>query len=184
MEPLAHIPPEAFIAQIKTHPAVSVLAVLTGESGAGKTTWCTRLIEAARNQGMRCSGVISPPVFHLGEKTGIRLVNVSTGESRLLGRLRGEIDPHAPTRKWAFDEAVLAWGNKILSKDDACDLLLVDELGPLEFQHASGLQAGFLALERKNYRLGVAVVRPGLLAAARARWDVHFLIMLEVSPGR
>ena len=50
------------------------------------------------------------------------------------------------------------------------ELLLIDELGPLEFRGEGGFIAGFAAIDARHYRLAVVVVRPELLDAARQRW--------------
>ena len=39
------------------------LAIISGPSGAGKTTWCLRLAEKARGLGLEVAGLISQPVM-------------------------------------------------------------------------------------------------------------------------
>jgi len=49
-------------------------------------------------------------------------------------------------------------------------LLIVDELGPLEFIHAKGWLSGLVALDSFRYRLALVVIRPELMEAAQTRW--------------
>ena len=58
----------------------------------------------------------------------------------------------------------------MLEKLPPGELLLIDELGPLEFRGEGGFIAGFAAIDARHYRLAVVVVRPELLDAARQRW--------------
>jgi hypothetical protein len=51
-----------------------------------------------------------------------------------------------------------------------CGLLVVDELGPLEFERAQGWLSGLTALDSGEYELGLVVIRPELMGAALARW--------------
>ena len=156
------------------------LALLTGGRGAGKTRWCEALVRAARDAGLSVSGLLSPPVLTDGVKTGIDLLGVATGERRRLAeRARADL-PGTEGLGWRFAPEALALGNVLLARVAACDLLLVDELGPLEFGRASGFTAAFDLLDSRSFRLAVVVVRPALVAAARARWPwAEYLWELE-----
>lgn len=146
------------------------LALLTGGRGAGKTRWCEALARAGRDAGLAVAGLVSPPVLAGGEKTGIDLLDVASGERRLLAERARADFPGTAGLGWRFDPEALALGNALLSRVHTCDLLLVDELGPLELGRGSGLTAAFGLLDARRYRLAVVVVRPALVAAASARW--------------
>jgi nucleoside-triphosphatase THEP1 len=45
------------------------------------------------------------------------------------------------------------------------DVLVIDELGPLEFDLQTGWTASFEVLRRKRYRLALIVIRPECLDA-------------------
>ena len=49
-------------------------------------------------------------------------------------------------------------------------MLIVDELGPLEFIEGRGWMNGLNALDSRNYRMAVATLRPSLLENAAQRW--------------
>ena len=102
----------------------------------------------------RVAGLLSPAVMQDGQKTGIFLEDLNSGEQRLLAI--DPLTPHAnfvrasspfgrgesvhtfPVGKWLFDPQVLRWGNAVLASCPPCDLLIVDELGPLEFNVGKG----------------------------------------------
>jgi nucleoside-triphosphatase THEP1 len=151
------------------------LLLLSGESGVGKTAWCTQLIYEAGSSGISLVGIISPAVFENGIKTGIDLVMLHTGERRRLAGRRNDHSsaqlPGSPiTLDWFFDPWVLEWGNRHLSKLPKGDLLILDELGPLEFTKNAGLTAGLVLIDSCRFRLMCVVVRPALLAMAQSRW--------------
>lgn len=158
----------------------STLGFMTGGRGAGKTRWCEALARAGRDAGLAVAGLVSPPVLAGGEKTGIDLLDVASGERRRLAeRARTDL-PGTEGLGWRFDPETLSFGNSLLARIDTCDLLLVDELGPLEFGRGSGLTAAFELLDARRYRLAVIVVRAALVATARVRWPwVSFLWELE-----
>jgi len=153
------------------------LYLLTGEIGAGKTTFCRQLALQARSCGWQAAGLLSPARMENGKKTGILLEDIGSREQRLLA-----IDPLASpggkdksvfsfaVGKWRFDPQVLQWGNAVLANCSPCNLLIVDELGPLEFNHGQGLSAAFELLSVGQYWVSCVVIRPALLEVARARW--------------
>lgn len=162
-------------------PMPANLFIITGPREAGKTVFCRHLIEAARTAGWRVGGMLCPAMFENDRKTGIEAEALHTGLRLQLASLRRADQPQSGlvTRRWQFDAEVLTWGNRMLGSATPCDLLVVDELGPLEFERDEGWTAGLAALDGGNYRSGVVVIRPELLDAARHRWPAAEVIIIE-----
>jgi len=144
--------------------------IITGWRGAGKTSLCKTVITQAKRLDWDIAGVLSPAVFEHGEKTGIEIVNLRTGETRLLARSTRFTDSPLKTTGWAFDQKNTEWGNEILRDAASCDLLIVDELGPLELERQQGWLMGIHAIDSGNYRIAMVVIRPELLSIAIQRW--------------
>lgn len=153
------------------------LLLITGLSGAGKSIWCTRLARHARDQGFSVKGILSPAVFKDGQKVAIDMINVATGERRRLANLRNRTPARLMTTQWQFDPDVIAWGNEVLSADPTCDLLIVDELGPLEFVRREGLMEGLRLIDERRYKVACVAVRPSLLQEAQQRWPSAQVVM-------
>ncbi len=161
--------PEVIVAAWSAFPEGS-LALLTGGRGAGKSRWCDALAHAGRDAGLAVAGFVSPPVLVDGEKAGIDILDISSGQRRRLAEPARADLPGTQGLGWRFDPEALAFGNKLLGRIDSCDLLIIDEVGPLELRRGSGLTATFALLDARHYRLAVVVVRPALVAAMRVRW--------------
>lgn len=146
------------------------LYLLTGPIGAGKTTYCRQLAESARSRGWRVAGLLSPAWIKAGLKTGILLEDLDSGEQRRLAFSAPTPQSDLRVGKWYFDTQVIAWGQQILSSCPPCDLLIVDELGPLEFNNGQGLSSAFELLSAGQYRVGYVVIRPTLIETACDRW--------------
>ncbi|MEJ2013611.1 MAG: nucleoside-triphosphatase [Anaerolineales bacterium] len=144
--------------------------ILTGERGAGKTLWCSRLGNATRELDLILGGVLSPGVYEKDQRVAINLQDLTTGGVRRLAVKRsGEGASHS-TLNWSFDEETLSWGNQILSTLGEVDLLILDEIGPLELLHGNGLHTALQLIDRGRYRTAIIVVRPSLLEQASQRW--------------
>ena len=153
---------------------------MTGEIQSGKTSLCLEIVEHARLRGYRLEGLISPGVFQDGQKIAIDLEDIKTGERRRLAERIEERPTELQTRRWAFIPEIAAWGNQVLERVQPCDLLLIDELGPLEFHRDQGWTAGFKAVARGDYQAALLVIRPSLLEDALNRWDDASVIDLDL----
>jgi nucleoside-triphosphatase THEP1 len=109
------------------------ITILTSPIGSGKTTACHQLITRLRGQGLDCAGIVCPARFEGARKAGIDLLNLRTGECRALAEADNR--PAAlRTTNYRFDTAVMAWGAACLDAACPCDVLFVDEIGPLEME--------------------------------------------------
>lgn len=159
------------------------LTIVSGPKGAGKTSWCARIIAHAKANDRQISGLLSPGRYQNSSKVGIDLECIATGERRALGVMSTLGDEYpAMTRqlgRWLFDPEVLDWGNKALKSLGPEDLFVLDELGPLEFQSNAGLQAGFEVIDRGKFKEGYVVVREDLADRALQRWPKAETIRIE-----
>ncbi len=143
------------------------LWMLTGARGAGKTTFCRSLAAHARLRGWDVAGLLSPATFEGEGKTGILAEDVRTGETHTLASAYPRPAFDLQFGKWHFDRSTLAWGNQVIESSIPCNLLIVDELGPLELTHQGGWQAALDVLSGVGYQVAMVVIRPELQVLAR-----------------
>ena len=168
------------------------LFVMTGAFQTGKTTWIERMLAAcglpvesdnpaatlasAAKDAPRprhVAGVYTPAVFEGAEKTGIDAVLLPECVRFGFAVRRTGCDADGVRKLgWDFSQEALARINERLSRPDvrACDLLVVDELGPMELLRDEGYTAALRLLDERAVDRALLVVRPSLLEAARARW--------------
>ena len=161
--------------------AVPVRVIVTGEIGSGKTKACAASAARLRDLGWRTTGVISLGVWAIDKKIAIDALDVRSGEMRRLAEHTSEncCMQGPATPGWRFHAETIAWCNSLLSAAADYDLLVVDELGPLEFESGEGLVQGMRALDDGRFRLGLVVVRPRLVHAAQARWPTATVLQLH-----
>jgi nucleoside-triphosphatase len=155
-----------------------VLTFLTGPRGAGKTSFCAEFVLQMQGTGSSIGGFICPAVFDGGKKVGIDLLDVASGERRRLG-LRSQNKGDTTIGCWQLDKDVIAWGNQILAGLKNEQIIIIDELGPLELEKGYGYQEALHLLDEGRYRAALVVVRPALLGLARLRWPQAQVLDLE-----
>jgi nucleoside-triphosphatase THEP1 len=84
------------------------------------------------------------------------VVDVGTGESKAF-TFEGE------GRR--FDYGVIAWASKRLESACPCDLLVVDEIGPLELIYGRGWRNALDVVGSGDWSLAVVAIRPRLVHA-------------------
>jgi iron complex transport system ATP-binding protein len=160
------------------HTDGGALVIVTGLQRTGKTTWCRSFIDVAREAGYAVSGLLAPAVFDGRHKIAIDQVDVGSGETRRLAervrstRGRWEFGNGDPRHAWVFHDDTIAWANSVLEAEARgdIDLLVIDEIGPLELSRGEGFSSALALISSRRYRLAVVVVRSSLVPAALERW--------------
>lgn len=149
------------------------ITLVTGPAGSGKTTFCTQVVAATRGASVReisLGGILSPGEYKDGRKTAIEAVDVRGGDRRTLAVPNKGGPQHLCTKRWCFQPLTIDWCNRVFQKAVPCDLLIVDELGPLELERGQGFTQSFPAIDGGEYQLALVCVRPRLLCKATVRW--------------
>jgi len=107
----------------------------------GKTTVCKRVAELARGLGYDPAGLLSTALLDKdGLPVAYHALMVSDGEQRLLAQADGDLSGPR-TGRYSFDADVFPWVIDRLRAaiSQGCDLLIVDEIGPLELEQGKAL---------------------------------------------
>ncbi len=123
-------------------------------------------------------GILCPAIFQKGKKTGIDQLDIRTGKKQRLGVLSNDIE-NSTIGRWRMDESVIALGNQIIAglKDE--DVIIIDELGPLELKDGCGYRQALQLLDEGHYKTIFVVVRSALLPVAQLRWPQAQICFLE-----
>jgi nucleoside-triphosphatase THEP1 len=137
--------------------------ILTGGRGVGKSTVCHKAVALAGRRGYACGGILT-----LTRQGARHVLDVGSGQQYRLTRTSGKGEAVIQGR-FRFDPQTLSRGEAALSRATPCDLLVVDEVGPLELERGQGWASAFDVLRAGEYGLALLVVRPALIAQARDR---------------
>lgn len=152
--------------------------LVVGKSGAGKTTYAQKMISDYKEKGKKVQGVLSLAEFREGKKVSIHALNVQNGERRILARKGEEGIKYPELYPWVFSKETIAWVNNILKEIDTPDLLVIDELGPLEFDFHEGFKEAFPLIKSGKYDLAIITIRPELLGQALELWPESCFLRL------
>lgn len=138
------------------------IVILSGAVGSGKTTICRQAADRAEQHGLDCAGILCPARFVGPDKVGIDLLDLRTKQRRSLAE--ADDQPAAlRTGKYRFDVEAMTWGMACLETACPCDLLIIDELGPLELERGEGWVNALDILRAGQFEMALVVVRPGLV---------------------
>jgi nucleoside-triphosphatase THEP1 len=146
--------------------------VLTGERGSGKTTLLGTLARQLQEHGLRVGGILSPATDRGDDSGAHDVIDLHTGQRRPLCRMDM---PESEVRvgRFGFYPEGLAFASGVLKAvgDIMPDLVIIDEIGPLE---AAG--GGWSEGAREHLRTwrGVTVlaVRSSLVDELLSAWDL------------
>jgi nucleoside-triphosphatase THEP1 len=154
---------------------MSRIVLLTGGRRLGKSTVCRKTVELAQQRGYTCGGILT--LAHQGVRD---VVDVHSGRRRRLTTT--DAGPSVSQGRFRFDPETLSWGNEVLVEAVPCELLVVDELGPLEVERGKGWVAALDVLRTGDYVLALLVVRPELIGQVQGRLPACSLRPLSVTP--
>jgi nucleoside-triphosphatase THEP1 len=109
--------------------------LITGEIGSGKTTLINAIAARFRETGIEVGGILAPAVYANGVKTGYNIIDISTGDKKLLSQT-DEIVGVPQVGKYFFIPEGIDFGRNALSVENNrnAQFVLIDEIGAWELQ--------------------------------------------------
>jgi nucleoside-triphosphatase THEP1 len=119
-------------------------------------------------------GILSPARYDdSGQKTGIDVLDVTTGQRRALAIVTcnpqettvGEYQFHGQAMRWALERVLSALAAPL-------DVVIVDEIGPLELRHEEGFAPALDRLSTSCAHVAVLIVRSSLVLQVQKKLAV------------
>jgi nucleoside-triphosphatase THEP1/energy-coupling factor transporter transmembrane protein EcfT len=153
--------------------------VVTGPSGSGKTPTLLALAAAVRASGRPVAGFVQPAVIADGVKTGFRIRDVASGETRDLAT---KVDHGGGAFGTSFDfaEEGFELGRRALEGIHPSSVVLVDELGPVELRGGGHWPGVETALRSGRVGALVVAVRPTLVPALIEVLDAEDVVIIDL----
>ncbi|BAA29885.1 NTPase [Pyrococcus horikoshii] len=145
---------------------------VSGMPGVGKTTLAKRIADEVRREGFKVGGIITEEIREGGKRTGFRVIALDTGE---IGRLAYVGYGYPRLGKYVIDvEGFERVAIPALSRAlRGADLIVIDEIGPMEFKSNEFLKALGLVLKSEKHLL--ATVHRRLVDRYRPLGEYYWL---------
>jgi nucleoside-triphosphatase THEP1 len=158
--------------------------LLTGRGGCGKTTACWKALPGLRTSGIKMAGFISPPLLDAGgKKTGIEMLNLATGEHHTFARIVSR-DQGPDVGVYRLEGDAIEWARGVLASAlfSDIDLLVIDEIGPLELQRGGGFAFALEPLaDPERIPNAIVIVRRELVDELAERLGRPDMVRVEVT---
>lgn len=155
---------------------------LTGEPGCGKTTAINKVREMLTAQGRKVGGIVSGEIREKGVRVGFSLKDLSTDETGILAHIAQRDGPTVGKYHVNLADiqriAVTAIKRAILE----ADVIMVDELGPMELNSMPFILTVEMALATPKHFIGTIHKRASHYLVAAIRSNPTYQV-LEVTPN-
>ncbi len=147
--------------------------IVTAGRGRGKTSFVRAYAARMADGGRSVGGIACPAVFHSDQRIGYDLIDLRGATQRPLARVAGAPGAGPVVGRYRFEEEAVAEGNAAIMSavSDGVDVVVVDEVGPLEFRGQGWAPALERALEAAGRTQQMLVVtRPSLVDQLSTRF--------------
>jgi nucleoside-triphosphatase len=131
------------------------ILILTGAPGVGKTTLLTKTVDALKRKGVRVGGMITREVREDNVRVGFEILDLTINKHGWLAHVNGQGGPQVGKYYVNLNDLDNVGAAAITQAIEKCDVIVIDEIGPMELFSPKFKQAVTQALESKKLMLTV-----------------------------
>ena len=151
--------------------------LLTGNPGVGKTTVLMKTVNALKESGYKVGGIISREVREGGTRVGFEIVDLRSSKRGWLAHVNQKSGPQVGKYRVNIEDLTAIGAQAIMDAVENCDVIAIDEIGPMELFSEKFKEAVRKALESR--RLVIAIIhwkaQDVLIGEARKREDAEII---------
>jgi len=151
------------------------LIFVTGPPGVGKTSVLLRSVNGLKNRGYKIGGMISREVREGGVRVGFEIMDFSTGQRGWLAHINQPTGPKISKYRVNLTDLEAIGVSSILDAIRSADMIIVDEIGPMELFSSAFRDAVIQAAESDKPVLGTIHfgLRNSLVNSLKKREDAE-----------
>jgi len=160
--------------------------LLTGSPGVGKTTLLLKVVDALRAKGYSVGGTLSREVRSAGTRIGFEILDLQSGKSGWLAHINQKIGPKVGKYRVNMEDLEKVGVEAILKAVRECDVIAIDEIGPMELFSEKFRNAVKEAVESGKLVVGVVhwKARDKIIDYVKKRQDTEiFTVTFENRDG-
>jgi nucleoside-triphosphatase len=149
--------------------------LLTGSPGIGKTTVLLKVVEALRANGYSVGGMVSREVRSCGTRVGFEILDLKSGRRGWLAHVNQKVGPQVGKYRVNLEDLEVVGAEAISRAVEECDIIAIDEIGPMELFSETFRMAVGKAVESDKLVVGVVhwKARHKLIEDVKAREDME-----------
>ncbi len=154
---------------------------LTGHPGVGKTTVLLKAIQALKERGFKVGGMVSREIREGGSRVGFIVSDLATGNEGWLVHIRREGGPTVGKYKVCLEDLESIGAKAILDAVSSSDIIVIDEVGPMELHSRAFKEAVSEALKSGKIIVGTIHYRVSdpIIATIRRCKDARIIEVTE-----
>jgi len=153
------------------------IVFITGQPGIGKTSVLLKAIETLKKGGYKVGGMISREVRERGVRIGFEIIDIYTGQRGWLAHVNQPKGPQVSKYRVNLNDLETIGANSILNAIKKTNIVVIDEIGPMELFSPAFKEAVVQALKSNKPLLGTIhhKAQDALINTIKTRKDVEIL---------
>lgn len=153
------------------------LLLLTGSPSVGKTSILLKTVEALKTQGYNVGGMVSREARSCGTRVGFEISDLSSSRRGWLAHINQRSGPNVGRYRVNLEDLDGVGVEAIVRAVESCDVVVIDEIGPMELFSRKFESAVRKAVESERLVVGVVhwKTRNRLIDEVKAREDVDVI---------
>jgi nucleoside-triphosphatase len=128
---------------------------LTGRPGIGKTSVLLRIIKALKGEGLLVGGMISQEARRGATRVGFRVIDITNGRDGWLAHIHQQSGPSVGKYRVNLYDLQNIGVVAIQSAIDTADVIVIDEVGPMELFSTAFKKAVTRAIHNSKILIGI-----------------------------
>lgn len=153
------------------------LFFITGHPGIGKTSVLLRAVEGLKSKGYNIGGMLSREIREKGVRVGFEIIDFHSGRRGWLAHVDQPVGPRVGKYRVNLNDLDVIGAGSIRKAAENAQIILVDEIGPMELFSRSFREAVVEAVESRRPLLGTlhSGARDPLINLIRNREDSEII---------
>lgn len=150
---------------------------LTGPPRIGKTTIVLKVVEDLKGRGIKIGGMLSREILEGGVRVGFKIVDLWSGVEGVLAHINQKNGPQVGKYRVCLEDLEKVGAGAIVGACRLADLIVIDEVGPMELYSKAFREAVLTALDSGKILLGTIHyrVKTSFTDMVRGRRDVDII---------
>jgi nucleoside-triphosphatase len=155
--------------------------LLTGTPGVGKTTVLMKTVNALKERGIRVGGMISCEVREGGTRVGFEILDLISSRRGWLAHVNQKNGPQVGKYRVNIEDLNAIGAQAITDAVEKCEVIAIDEIGPMELFSEKFKEAVRKALESRKLVLAVVhwKAQDTLINEAKKREDAETITVTK-----